>query len=96
MLFGSLAAHISGRLVLALAQIDDMAEQPIWCHLDVRDLDDHFRAHPVDPREHQGRSKPSTAWWWLRKGHPLDREWLKAIVQTLKLNNRHAGADTTR
>ena len=46
-------AHLDGWLVLALAQINDVAEQTVWRPLGVADLDDHLRAYPMYPRQHQ-------------------------------------------
>ena len=46
--------HISRRFILALAQIADMARQAVRRHLDVADLDDHLRSHPMDPRGTSG------------------------------------------
>jgi hypothetical protein len=44
------AAHPAGQLILALAQIDDMPEQTIRRPLDVANLYDHLRAHPMYSR----------------------------------------------
>jgi hypothetical protein len=38
----SAAAHLDGQLILALAEVDDMPEQPVWCPFDIADLNDHF------------------------------------------------------
>ena len=47
------AAHLDGWLVLALTQINDMPEQTVSRPLGVADLNDHLRAHPMPPRQHQ-------------------------------------------
>lgn len=44
--------HVSRRFVLAFTQIDDVPEQTVRSPLNVADLDDHFRAHPM-AREHE-------------------------------------------
>jgi hypothetical protein len=44
------AAHPAGQLILALAQVDDMPEQTIRRPLDVANLYDHLRAHPMYSR----------------------------------------------
>ena len=51
------AAHLDGQLVLALAQVDDMPEQTIRGPLDVTNLYDHLRAHPMDPLSTSGEPK---------------------------------------
>jgi hypothetical protein len=38
-----------------------MPKQAIRCHLDIADLDDHLRADPMDPREHERRAEPTAA-----------------------------------
>src|SRR5580700_734654 len=47
------AAHLDRRLVLALAQIDDMPEQTVRRPLGIADLDHHFGPNPLHPRQHQ-------------------------------------------
>ncbi len=54
---GSVAAHIGRRLVLALAQINHMPEQTVRRPLDVADLDDHLRPHPMYSRQSSGDPK---------------------------------------
>ena len=46
-------AHVNCWLVLAFTQINDMPEQTIRRPLRVADLDDHLRADPMYPRQHQ-------------------------------------------
>src|SRR6201982_1330826 len=50
---GWAAAHLGSQLVLPLAQIDDVTQQTVRRPFDVADFDDHLRAHPMDPREHE-------------------------------------------
>jgi hypothetical protein len=47
------SAHLAGWLVLALTQINDMPKQTVSRPLGVADLNDHLRAHPMNPRQHQ-------------------------------------------
>jgi hypothetical protein len=47
------AAHLAGQLIFALAQVDDMPEQPIRRPFDVGNFYDHLRAHPMDPAKHE-------------------------------------------
>ena len=47
------AANLAGQLIFALAQIDDVSQQTVRRPLDVADLNDHLRAHPMHPRQHQ-------------------------------------------
>ena len=47
------AAHLDGRLVLALTEIDDMSQQPVRRPFHIADPDDHFGPHPMDPAKHQ-------------------------------------------
>jgi hypothetical protein len=49
----SLTPHVDRRFVPAFTQINDMPKQPVRCHLDVADLDDHFGPNPMDTREHE-------------------------------------------
>jgi hypothetical protein len=49
----SAAAHLSSQLILALAYIDDMSKQTVRRPFDIADLDDHFRADPMDSAKHE-------------------------------------------
>src|ERR1700680_4414742 len=71
------AAHLAGQLSLALPQVDDMPEQTIRGPLDVTNLYDHLRAHPMDPAKHQRRTETATAWGRDRERHLVRRHGLK-------------------
>src|SRR5215472_3988737 len=43
------AAHLAAQLILALAQVDDMSQQPIGRPFHKGDFDHHFGPHPMDP-----------------------------------------------
>jgi hypothetical protein len=45
--------HIGSRLILALAQVDDMPEKAVRRPFGETNLYDHFRSHPMDPTEHE-------------------------------------------
>ena len=62
------AAHLAGQLILALAQVDDMPQQTVRGPLDVTNLYDHLRAHPMDPAKHQRRTETATAWGRFASG----------------------------
>ena len=47
------AAHIGSQLILALAQVHHVPEQPIRRPFNKAYLDDHFGPHPMDPAKHQ-------------------------------------------
>ena len=49
----SAAAHLDGQLILALAEVDDMPQQPVRRPFAVANFYNHLRAHPMDSREHQ-------------------------------------------
>ena len=59
------AAHLIGRLILALAEIDDVPKQPIGRPFDKADLDDHLWPDPMHPRQHQRRPEPTVSRWRL-------------------------------
>ena len=46
-------AHLAGQLILALAQIDDMPEQPFRGPFHVGNFHDHLRSDPMDAAKHQ-------------------------------------------
>jgi len=71
------AAHLAGQLILALAQVDDMPEQTVRGPLDVTNLYDHLRAHPMDPAKHQRRTEAATARGRYRERHFVHRQGLK-------------------
>jgi hypothetical protein len=50
---GWAAAHLGGQLILPLAQVSDMPEQPIGRPLDEAHFGHHFWSHPMDPAKHQ-------------------------------------------
>ena len=55
----SAPSHLGGQLILALALVDDMSQQPIRRPFRIRDLDDHFGPDPMDPTKH--------GYCWLRR-----------------------------
>jgi hypothetical protein len=73
-----------------------MTEQTIRRPLSIADLDDHLRAHPMHPRQHQRRAETTTARRRSGERHPGDRERMKALPQALKLGDGHTGADSAR
>ena len=50
---GCATAHLCSQLILAFAQVHNVPEQAVRCPLDKTHFDDHFRAHPMHPREHE-------------------------------------------
>ena len=85
------AAHLAGQLILALAQVDDMPEQTVRGPLDVTNLYDYLRAHPMDPAKHQRRTETAIAWRRYSERHFVDHQRLKALPQALQLGDGHAG-----
>src|SRR5512133_3631057 len=87
----SAAAYLDGRFIFALAQVDDMPEQTVRGPLDVTNLYDHLRAHPMDPAKHQRRTETAIAWRRYSERHLVDHQRLKALPQALQLGDGHAG-----
>jgi hypothetical protein len=48
---GTVSANITGRLVLALSQVNDMPKQTVRRPFGVADFDDHFVPDPMDSRQ---------------------------------------------
>ena len=66
--------HLDGRLVLALAKINHMAEQTVRRQFDIADRDDHFGLHPMDPAKHQRRPELAAPCGRNGQGHLVYRE----------------------
>jgi hypothetical protein len=89
------AAYLAGQLILALAQVDDVPEQTVRGPLDVANLYDHLRAHPMNPAKHQRRTEAATAWGRYSERHLVDHQRLKALPQAFQFDDGHTCAGSS-
>src|SRR5207248_2983093 len=66
--------HLCRWLVLPLAEIHDLSQQPILSPCQIAHLNHHLRSHPMHSRQHERRSEPAATRRSFGERHLVHRE----------------------
>jgi hypothetical protein len=72
-----------------------MSQQTVRRPLDVANLYDHLRAHPMHSREYERRAETAIAWRRCSERHLADHQRLKALPQAFQFDDGHTCAGSS-